>query len=364
MAVIPTITAFFGTSGWTSLPEVERVNYRIGRDWIIDPFVPQSLTITVRDPSAWTTSPKQKDFIYIAMDGATMFTGLIVDVNIEYGLTTAEDRATIKAEGALTQVARRNLNAQAFTEGYTDAQFDTLMTALGITAYATDFSYSIASAQTYTGNAMDFLNTLVATEVGRVQDADWEIFFMPRNYTDGGATGIQFSDVPADWTTYMKYDSIRFRSSSENYFTRVRIAALGLATQTESSGSAPFYELSQDSYDYTVTQADSHARYILNQLGTKSEILLEIGFSYQMQQNSAMKTLCIAAAQDVTPIATEVVVKFRGSTYNAICEGAEVDITPEDMYVRYYLSPQDLNSYLKWGSGKFYNKWDTNKWGF
>jgi len=41
-----------------------------------------------------------------------------------------------------------------------------------------------------------------------------------------------------------------------------------------------------------------------------------------------------------------------------------VSATPENTRITYYFSPQDTNSYLKWGSGRFYNKWDSNKWGF
>ena len=362
MPVLPTITVSYGSPS-TNLIDVETIDYSLGKRNVLDPVQPQTLSIASGMPSSWTTPPQQKDEITITFDGVTIFTGIISDVEVQYGFTTAEDKAFISAEGFLTQVARRNLNNVSFTQNTTGEQFNEMMIALGIPAYSFDNGYSTASAQTFSGNAMDFLNTLSSTEVGRVQDGGGEVFFIERGNTDDSAS-IQFSDTPADWATFIRYESVRFGSSSENYFTRVRIAPLGLAVQTESSGTAPFYELSLDSYDFSATQADEHARYLLNRLADANDFILEVRFKYQAQANSTMKDKVRTAIRDVIPIGQEVTVKFRGDTYLAICEGAQVSIDLEDVFVTYFLSPQDLNSYLVWGSGKFYNKWGTNKWGF
>ena len=359
-----TYTAEYG-AGPTSLGNIQSFTLQRGRQWIVDPFNAARCSIVVRDIDAWTTPPKMGDYVKITNTGAfVVFGGRITDVKINYGLIPAMDEAEISCEGSLAFLGRRNLRSFVLAQGLTGDQFGLMCDQINIPSSIAE-SGSIAIAQTVTENALTFGNTLALTEVGRIGEQVLDsVEWFGRNQFNSGI-GYSQHVFNATGTNAMKYDGIEFRSTAENYYTRVTVEPLGLTAQTNNSGSAPWYSLSVNTYDYTTTQADSLSQYYLNQLSTTTSAPTSITASWANQPDTGTSQDRFQEALSYGhQIAMECEVTFRGTVYNAVIEGSTVTATPEQTRITFHLSPQDLNNYLKWTSPAPYNTWDNNKWNF
>lgn len=361
---------FYYSSSRTEVTDILSVQIRAGRSFIADPYGAATCTIEVRNISAWSgTPPRVGQRCYArGTSGPIAFGGLIKDVRIEYGIIPALDTATIECEGILARLGRRQLNSFALTQKLTGSQVADLLTQINV-LYQYQFGSSIASGQTYTGNALDLLNELTLTEVGRIIEI-WDdtsgnvaLYWDGRNYY--GESGIQFSDETADSATHLKYDQIGFTSAAENYYTQVTIEPQGLASQTESSGSAPYYGLTQSSLDATTTQADDHAAYLLNAFDSSAAALNRLSFTYsgQVAGRRSMFFDCFSASETMWSIGELITVKFRGATYNAVIEGFSVSADLDDTRVTLDLSSEQVQNYLILNNAVF-GTLNENKLGF
>jgi hypothetical protein len=361
---------FYYSASRTEVTDILSVDIRAGRSFITDPYSASTCTIEVRNISSWSGSPPRVGQRCYARGklGPIAFGGLIKDVRIEYGIIPALDTATIECEGILARLGRRQLNAFALAEKTTGRQVADLLTEINVD-YQYQFGDSIASAQTYTGNALDLLNELTLTEVGRIIEI-WDdgpglisLIWDGRNYY--GEEGLQFSDETADSATHLKYDQIGFTSAAENYYTQVTIEPQGLASQTESSGSAPYYGLTQSSLDATTTQADNHAAYLLNAFDSPAAALNSLSFTYSQQVPGRLSMFndCFSASETMWSIGELITVKFRGTTYYAVIEGFSVSADPDDTRVTLNLSSEQVQNYLILNNAVF-GTLDENKLGF
>lgn len=364
-----------------TLNDVLNLSFFKGRRLIIDQYSPGTATITCRNIAAWPATVKQGQELRIEdSSGDVCFTGYINDIKINYGLKAALDEATILVEGPLRQFGRRNPKnlslAQADAGTYVaDINGQLSITTMSVTPGS---STSIMSAQTYTGNALDLLNTVAQTEVARIYEY-WDIGLGSPATAWYGRNVIKelpamaygsdyvFADTANVNAYYLEFDEVEFASSSDNYYTRVTVNPLGLAAQATNRGAAPYVELDVDSYDYTTTQAKTLSQYLLGVFGSTDAELTSISATYNQQTKvsgfTSAKTYNFRNLMR-TYSPANVVVILRGTTYNAVFEGIEVNADPTDTRITVFVSGQDLNSYLKWGAGKTYNKWGTNKWGF
>lgn len=357
-------TATFGT-GSTNLGNIQSFTLQRGRQWIVDPFNAAKCSITVRDIAAWTTAPKMSDYVEIRNTGGfEVFGGRITDVRITYGLIPAMDEAEIECEGSLALLGRRNIRSFVLAQGLTGDQFGLVCDQVNIPNTITQ-SGSIAVAQTVTENALTFANTLAITEVGRISERfnDGVTWYGRNLFNPGvGYTEHVFNTTGADG---MKYDGIEFRSTAENYYTRVTTEPLGLAAQTENSGSAPWYSLSVNTYDYSTTQADSLSQYYLGQFSSTTSGPISITASWSNQPDTGTSQLRFRQCLDYrAQIAMKCEITFRGTTYYAVIEGSTISANLDETRITFHLSPQDLNSYLKWDTPAPFNTWDNNKWNF
>jgi len=365
MALLDYVVRF--GAGNTLLNDVQGINISAGKQWLVDPYQAGTCQIVCRNIAAWTTAPKIKNEIRVTVEGAVVFKGRIADVNINYGIVAALDEAVITCEGPLALLGRRNLRSLALTQGLTGDQAQTIFSTVNISGGATN-TYSIASTQTYTGNALQALNGLVQTELGRVvetvdNDDNTILEFYGRNtYSNEGVfyTTLKF-DITGSNALF--YDEIEFSSTAENYYTRVTAEPLGLTAQTTNSGSAPYYSLDVDTYDYSTTQASSLTQYLISQFANTDSEIVAISANYALQTTASSQTM-FRESFICGRVAGLAEIVFRGTTYYAVIEGYTVSGTPDNTRVTWYLSPQDLNNYLKWTSPSPYNRWDYNKWGF
>jgi len=366
-------------------------SYNYGRLWPTDPYSTGTATIVCRNITAWPTpNPAMGRTAYLSMSNSLSgpgafigFAGFISDISIEYGMTANMDIATITLEGSLAAVGRNNLTSQAFSQQATSNYADAVFTATGTNGLGY-YGTSIASAQTYTGNALDLLNELALTEVGRLAEVYFTnsvagaipaIMFLGRNVLGYQYTNpFIFTDVPADPATSIRYSRLDFKSAAENYYTKVTIAPQGLARQSEGTGNRVLF---QDSLDYTTLQADNHASYLLANYGKQKITPYSITFDYESQSSSTTKASFEQSIANFVyynvpavsytlrmTVGTLIEIKFRGTTYKAVVEGLQVSADPSNTTVTLLFSPQDTNAYLKWTSPSPYNTWDNNKWGF
>jgi hypothetical protein len=357
----------YGAFG-TDLNDVQSVTISGGRQFIVDPFNASVMRIVCRNIAGWTISPQMGSPVLLTVPSVVInkevWYGTITDVDINYGIIPAMDEAVITCEGALGLMGRRNIRSLVLAEDTTAAQFDEVAVAVGLSTGSTP-SYSIASAQTFTGNGLDAANTLVATEVGRITEAPnaSAVFFYGRNTFETGSTYATM-DFVTSGTSGIIYDGIDFRSTAENYYTRVTVSPLGFAAQTNNTGAAPYYSLSVASWDYNTSQANSLSQYLLNQFSATTSGPTSITAQYVAQPSAGTsQERFIDIFTGTSPVARLATISFRGSTYNAVVEGYEITITPDNTRATLYLSPQDVNNYLVLNNS-VYGRLDFNKLGF
>lgn len=363
----PVWTATYKVSSTSyTIDDIQSVEFMSGRRFGTEPFDAGSCTIVCRDPSNWPTpNPAMGRQIIVSPSNAQRgWVGRIVDIKINYGQVANMDEAVITCEGVLGSVGRNQLNAFALTQDKCVVQAALVAVDCSV-EYAARYSTtlgSIASAQTYTGNALSLMSELMLTEVGRIAEAHDDdtgnlgLAFIGRYYFSTNSK-IRVSDVEADWTAtprYYKYNEIQFKSSSENYFTKCTIQPQSLANQTSGTGK---FALVQESLDYTTSQALSHAQYLLTQYASQTSTPLSITVSYAAQTTTSQTLFTSELLQNFidslatprgvsTVIGTEIELKFRGTTYNGLVEGYSVVATPSDTTVTFYFTPSDQFNYL------------------
>ena len=372
---------FYDGTAWRLLPSVQTVNIFRGRRLQIDDYSADVGTVTSLFPSDWTYTPKLGDrvLIYIykenwltTIDEATCFWGNIRDVDIDYGFVENMDSVTISCEGLQADWGRAQLNAFSLVQDTTDEQIADVGTQVGLNV-AAFFGRSIASAQTYTGNALDLVNTITRTEEARMYAGQttptfkstevlwWfgrnslqpKVFFL--NDGTGSSSSID-----------LKYEGIRFRSSADNFYNQVTISPLSVAAQVAGGVTTPIFGLQKNTVDFSTGQADDHAEWLLANFATKNSTLAEITLTDVQQVprplptplfNTDMITLCTDA------VASQARISFRGDVYNTIIEGIQISATPEQTRVTVFMSGQDNNAYLILDDA-VYGKLDENKLGF
>jgi len=380
MSLEYTVSFYTGATKRT-LNDVLSLDVSVGRRLIVDSYTPGIATIRSRNIAAWPATVKQGQPLEIANSFGVVFGGTISDVQINYGLKSSLDEATITVEAGLRNWGRREVKNAIYSQNEADVYATAIASGNSIpfTVYNSPLKYqSILSAQTYSGNLLDLLNTIIITNVSRLFEV-WdstnrrsEVFFYGRNETiEGVGTDadepVVFADTANTVAAYLEFDIVEFASSSENYYTKVTVNPLGLATQNSTTGAAPYQELNIDTLDYSTTQADSLSQYLLAAFGSTDAQIMTLSATYNQQEKTtayaATKTDLFRKLQ-CNQGALEIKVIFRGTTYYCILEGMQINATPTDTSVTLNLSSQDLNSYLRWTRPSPYNTWDNNKWGF
>jgi hypothetical protein len=359
---------------------VQALNIFRGRRLQIDDYSADSMTVESEFPSSWTVAPKLGDrvvaYIYkpgvvVGMDHFGAFYGNIRDVQINYGYVTNEDRVTITCEGLQGDWGRAQLNSFALVEEVTSDQVYKVGVEVGL-PIAPFNGRSIASAQTYTGNAFGLINTITRTEEARMlaqsvtYHATPEIYWYGRNSLP--QTTYYWNDTTSTVDPYqMKYEQIQFRSSADNYYTSITIDPLSVASQTATTGVTPIYGWNKDTVDYSTSQALNHAEWVLNNFQSKDQTIASVTFTdvqqgpaiYPPPNNFNVQVITLI----MSPIATLGNVTFRGNNFNTILEGMSISATPEQTRCTVYMSGQDTNAYLILNDAIF-GTLDNNKLGF
>jgi hypothetical protein len=375
MAVL-SYSVYWNTGASTTintLSNVQTVSIDQGRTWQTDPYSPTTCTIVART----TTAPAMGDFVRVMTGtagigtGKNLFTGTVKDIGIEYGNTANMDFVTIQCEGALARWGRRQFTNRVLAQNSTLTQLSNLATAIGFNTFCTfnGTGSSTAAAQTYSGNGLDLVNLVMTTEMGYIQESG--------TYTDtGGGTGtitptINFqgrqsiqsianpmTDVSNDLSP--AYDAIEFASAAQRYFTEATINPIALASQSAGSG---FYNLTQDSVDFSTSQALSHAQYLVSQYDSTAFKPYKLISNYSNQTNTTAQAAFENNLVQGTNIGSLILIIHRGTGYWNVIEGQTISIAPGETQLEITFSPLDNNNYLILDNS-LYGKLNENKLGF
>lgn len=347
------------------LGDVQSVSVTTGRPWATDQYTPGTCVIQSRNVSAWTTTPQLGDMIAVVYGDiddwySVPFFGWIKDVQINYGIVANLDTATITCEGTLAKWGRTQINARAIAQAITTTQASNVATAENLINYYASggTGLSTASAQTFTGNGLDYLNTLALTEVGHLRESystfplatpyRSRVVFYQRN--SDRTVGYTYSDNPT--ASQIKYDEILFTSAAQDYYTTATINPTGLASQTSGSGN---FALVQDSFDVSTAQALSHAQYLVSQYNSKTSTPYQISATFANNQDTQTRRDLFVKSLDLNNngAGSYDQIIHRGVTYPVIVEGVEVVSDPSETRVTVSFSSYDNNNYLVLNNATF-----------
>lgn len=371
--------SFATTTTFTSLPSVQQVSISNGRRRQIDDYGVDQLTVESLFPTDWVVTPKLGDNIiawvyttaypsYPTYNYWKMFQGRITNVSIKYGMVTNEDSVTITAEGLQAELGRTQINAYAVISADTGTQVFDIADSVGITVGETS-SLSTGSAQTYTGNLKAFVDTEIRTEQGRlrsdksnpdVPEMGTLVFAGRGALLTGALVTPEWSDGTLTTTTNYKYQQVKFKSASEDFYNFVTVEPLSLASQTTYSGTTPIYSYVANTYDVSTSQALSLAQYIRFKYDTTNSTPRELGFLISQQTTSdAVELLNNVSAFN----GLEIEIVLRGVRYYCVVEGVTITASPDDTRILFFVSSNETNDYLILNNA-VYGKLDNNRLGF
>jgi len=371
--------SFATSTTFTTLPNVQQISIFNGRRKQIDDYGVDQLTVESLFPSAWTVTPKLGDNIiawvyttaypsYPSYNYWKMFQGRITNVEIKYGINSNEDSVTITAEGLQAELGRAQINNYALSAENLGLQALNISNSVGISVGPTSVM-STGSAQTYTGNLKAWIDTAIRTEQGRLRsspDAPDVLAIGNLTFVGRGAlfygplTTPEFSDGTLTSETNYKYEQVKFKSAAEDYYNWVTVEPLGLASQTTDSGTTPVYSYVAQTYDVSTSQALSLAQYLRFKYDTTTSTPREIGFTISQQTTGA----ALEFLNWVTNfLGLEVNIVLRGVRYYCVVEGVNIQSSPDDTRILFYVSSNETNDYLILNNA-VYGRLDNNRLGF
>lgn len=371
--------SFATSTTFTTLPSVQNISISNGRRRQIDDYGVDQLTVESIFPSSWTTTPKLGDNIiawvyttaypsYPTYNYWKMFQGRITNVDIKYGMVTNEDSVTITAEGLQADLGRTQINGYSVISAKTDVQVFDIADSVGVYVGPTS-GMSTGSAQTYTGNLKAFVDTAVRTEQGRLRSTPTaptaldmgNLDFVGRGSLFYGPTPTpEWSDGTLASDTGYKYQQVKFKSASEDFYNSVTVEPLGLASQTSTSGTTPIFSYVAQSYDVSTSQALSLAQYIRFKYDTTNSTPRELGFTIS-QQTTANAVWFLNLVSNF--LGLEINIILRGVRYYCVVEGVTITASPDDTRILFSVSSNETNDYLILNDD-VYGRLDNNRLGF
>jgi hypothetical protein len=297
-----------------------------------------------------------------------MFQGRITNVDIKYGMVTNEDSVTITAEGLQADLGRTQINGYSVISAKTDVQVFDIADSVGVYVGPTS-GMSTGSAQTYTGNLKAFVDTAVRTEQGRLRSTPTaptaldmgNLDFVGRGSLFYGPTPTpEWSDGTLASDTGYKYQQVKFKSASEDFYNSVTVEPLGLASQTSTSGTTPIFSYVAQSYDVSTSQALSLAQYIRFKYDTTNSTPRELGFTIS-QQTTANAVWFLNLVSNF--LGLEINIILRGVRYYCVVEGVTITASPDDTRILFSVSSNETNDYLILNDD-VYGRLDNNRLGF
>lgn len=343
-------------NAWQYQNKVQNVNLATGRRFLTDPYAADKASYSGHISNNHPDLAVMGNPIRLKYKAQLTWVGTITDVSVEYGIVQNADYITVAAEGILAKFGRAYVTGLSLSSSSISTQLAALAAEVGVTIDIFGTMGSLASTQTYTGNALDLLNLLMLTEYGHIYQTSDQIDFYTRQSWGDTATLYNFTDSTLG-SYGVRYTQLEFDSAAENYFTRVVVQPEGLAEQVSDAGIDPPRTYIVSTLDYSTSQAYNHALYLRNNFDTPAQTIAAITCVDTGQTNDVLGTIAQGARGQ------QIDVKFRGSTYVCIIEGVTMSGSPEQTRFTFHVSPQDMNAYLRLNDPVF-GTLDSNKLGF
>ena len=344
------------------LTNVVSVDVQSGRQAQLDNFTSARCTVVLRYPNGYVTpiTPLTPGTaVYIESEQInggfpwTVMSGYISDVSVQYGIPFANnvgpaDFLTINIETELARVARSSGEDYVMSAGTVTAQLTAANTASVTNIGPSSVSYfnTISmSGTTVTGSWADWLNQMAFSVAGRIVENSTDVLLTSaqpvQEYT---APSFTFTDAGG---TGLIYDELTFDTLAQNYFTQVTIDPTAVAAQTVESGSAPFRNLTLNTYSPTVGGATDLANYLLNNYDEPSLAISSIHVNMAAVNGNIRAIITNGALYcGILGVGNQINLVFRGVTYTCIIEGGALSATPGSCSLTLYVSGADLNAYL------------------
>jgi hypothetical protein len=334
---------------YTTLTGVQSVSISRGRQRNADPFPQSSCVVELIPANSYAVPLAIGQFIDVRQTNSdssrAFFAGRITDVERVYAMpynsgtgAAPADRIRITATGG-TGILATNYNAFSWATGPWSNGISQLQSVTNVRIQAESSTFSI-SAQTLEAGALDVLNVLLNTAQKVVDDSD------KRRIDDGRVAEVfVYQSSPnvvtfSDNGTGFAMKNINFVSSAQNTFTRVNVDAAGLATQTSTTGTAPYNTLNVTTYNANTTDALSLSGYLLGLNSTQLQAAPAV-----VQTDTTVAATCTELVYlclngpTYGYIGSPVQIIFRGSTLLAAVQGLSATFYPDYASVQLYCSP-------------------------
>jgi hypothetical protein len=369
---------------YTSLTGIQTVSISRGRQRFQDNFTQTNCTIELIPATTYALPLAVGQFIDVRNANTDTspcyFNGRITDIQRNYSIPynsgtgyAPQDRIIITATGPTGALGTSSLSN--YLLGTTDCTDAIYQLALSVGIYATFQQYASVQCSTtlnVNGGTLDLVNALLRTSQYFIDDLD-----QLRTYIDGsvtanlypagqGNTSFTFSD--SGTAGAYKFSDLQYLSSVQNTFNQVQVSPAGLATQTATSGSAPYNTLPYQTYNKTTSDALSLANYILAVQSVTTPVPFSVTTSTLL--DSSVTALSVVNDRlntflfDTKPmnLGASVTVIFRGTTVTATIQGINTTFYDDYATVQLFLSPSLSSSFTL--DSTVLGVLDTNRLGY
>ena len=356
----PTVNYSATNNGtYTTVTGVQSVSINRGRQRFQDPYPQSSCVVELIPANSYALPFAIGQYIDVRASNTTntdcYFQGRITDVERLYDLpynsvsgAAPADRIRITATGGTGVLGSNQLVNYSFPSQNAATTINSVCTEGDVDNFAVLGGFNwlsdtpILSAQTFTGSALDLMNTLLRSIVGSIDDvanrASTKLGVLPINRP--GDALLIFSDTGAINT--LRFNNLQFLSSVQNTFNEVNVQAPGIATQS-ATGTPPLNSLNYTTFNSTTAQSLNQANYLFTMLsGQVQACPYVIGVSDASQDGvvelvsqmfNVEQTLGRRIMQSTARIT------FRGTTSEGIIQGVSAVFYEDNATAQIYLSP-------------------------
>ena len=371
---------------YTSLTGIQSVSISRGRQRFNDNFSGTRCTIELIPATSYATPLAIGQFLDVratnVANAAAYFVGTITDIERKYAIPyntstglAAADRIIISATGTTGVLGKATLADYTLTE--TDCTASITGAALEVNTWVTfiypDYTRIINSPSTVSNiGVLDLVNGLLRTCQYFIDDIDNKRVTYA-GFANIGATfspGVNnssytFSD--AGTSGAYTFTDLEYLSSVQNTFTEAQVLALGLATQSATSGSAPYNTLVYNTYNVNTVDAESLAGYIINMQSVPTAV------PYSITTNTLTAPTCtdisvltttnaLFTAGQTVNLGAAITVIFRGTTVTAQTQGINTTFYTDYATVQLFLSPSLGTPFIL--DSSVFGVLDTNRLGY
>jgi hypothetical protein len=339
------------------------VSINRGRQRFQDNFTQSILTVELIPADSYALPLAVGQFIDVrdANNGTSpcYFFGVISDVSRKFDMpynsvsgAAPGDRITITATGPVGLIGSNSFTRSSGVQSASGGARGAAIQA-GVGAIVQVFASRLASAVNFTGGALDLVNTYLRTGQFFIEDLDGQRssstpqqFYM--QLYEAGRFNINYTFSDAGTLGAFKFAALEYLSSVQNTFTEVEVVAPAIATQTASTGVAPFNTLVYNTLSNSTADALDLANLIL---GLQDSVAVT---PFSISTNTLLSPTCTSmslvnyyitvGASEVVPypgatLGSAVTVEFRGTTVEAQIQGINTTFYPDQARVQLYLSP-------------------------